>query len=90
MQSFIYFAPQLKVYSFFLQQATAMAKLAENQVAFERQEVPAAYIQTDYWEAPGDMGAGGGETGSSSDRRGLTGSARLLQDIYKKEPIRRR
>ena len=39
------------VYSFFLQQATAMAKLAENQLAFERQEMPPALIQADYWEA---------------------------------------
>jgi hypothetical protein len=71
-----------EVYRFFLQQATSTAKLSENQLAFERQEVPPAYIQSDYWTAPSDG------TGSSSlnapalDRKGLTGSARLLQDIY--------
>ena len=36
------------VYRFFLQQATAMAKLAENQLAFERQEPPQGFIQCDY------------------------------------------
>lgn len=70
------------VYSFFLQQATAMAKLAENQLAFERQEVPQAFIQADYWEAPTDLASGGNQQGKVPDRRGLTGSARLLQDIY--------
>jgi hypothetical protein len=70
------------VYSFFLQQATAMAKLAENQVAFERQEIPPAYIQADYWEAPSDMAFKSSADGGSPDRRGLTGSARLQQDIH--------
>src|SRR5260370_37062644 len=67
-----------RVYGFFLQQATAMAQLASNQLAFERQQVPPPYIQSDYWEAPSD---GGGQA-KAPDRRGLTGSARLLQDIY--------
>jgi hypothetical protein len=68
------------VLRFFLQQGTTMAQLAANQLAFERQEVPPPYIQADYWEAPSD---GFGSTdGKASDRRGLTGSARLLQDIY--------
>jgi hypothetical protein len=66
------------VYSFFLQQATATAQLAQNQLGFERQETPPAYVQADYWEAPSeDTG-----NGKAPDRRGLTGSARLLQDIY--------
>lgn len=69
------------VYSFFLQQATSVAKLAENQLAFERQETPPSHIQSDYWEAPSDeMGTSG--DGRVPDRHGLTGSARLLQDIY--------
>ena len=59
------------IYRFFLQQATALAKLAENQLAFERQEPPQGVIQGDYYAAP-DGG---------SDRRGITGSARLLADI---------
>lgn len=70
-----------EVYSYFLQQATAMAKLAENQLAFERHEVPPPFIQDDYWEAPNeDWTIGNGE--NTTDRRGLTGSARLLKDIY--------
>lgn len=71
-----------RVYSFFLQQASAMAKLAENQLAFERQETPPAFIQADYWEAPAGMEIGGDPHSAAPDRRGLTGSARLLQDIY--------
>ncbi len=66
-----------RVYRFFLQQATAVARLAENQLAFERQETPPPFIQSDYWDAPMGMG-----TGDAPDRRGLTGSARLLQDIF--------
>jgi hypothetical protein len=58
----------------FLQQATALAQLAEAQLAFERQELPAGFIGTDYWR---DATAGTG----APDRRGLTGSARLLQDV---------
>ncbi|OWY63554.1 hypothetical protein B7486_52445 [cyanobacterium TDX16] len=70
------------VYRFFLQQATAMAKLAENQLAFERQEVPQAYIQADYWVAPTTGTTLSSTDGKAPDRKGLTGSARLLQDIY--------
>ena len=70
------------VYSFFLQQATATAKLAENQLAFERQEVPPTIIESNYWELPSESSALGNADGKGPDRRGLTGSARLLQDIY--------
>jgi Tc toxin complex TcA C-terminal TcB-binding domain len=72
-----------RVYGFFLQQATAMAQLAANQLAFERQEIPPPFIQTDYWEAPTESAATAGGDGQTPDRRGLTGSARLLQDIYR-------
>jgi hypothetical protein len=72
-----------RVYAFFLQQATAVAKLAENQLAFERQEAPAGYIQADYWtERALEGGAAQSNGGTPPDRKGLTGSARLLQDIY--------
>jgi hypothetical protein len=72
-----------RVYSFFLQQATVMAQLAANQLAFERQQVPPPFIQADYWEAPSASGVSANATnGNAPDRRGLTGSARLLQDIY--------
>jgi hypothetical protein len=71
-----------RVYHFFLQQATAMAQLAANQLAFERQQASPTFIQADYWEALTDGMTSGGPAGQSPDRRGLTGSARLLQDIY--------
>lgn len=70
------------VYRFFLQQATATAKLAENQLAFERQEVPPAYIQAGYWNALSDGAVVSNSNTPAPDRKGLTGSARLLQDIY--------
>ena len=37
------------VYRSLLQQATAMAKVAQTQLGFERQETPPATIQPDYW-----------------------------------------
>jgi hypothetical protein len=52
-----------------------MAKLAENQLAFERQEPIRGVIQGDYYAAP-DGGP---------DRRGITGSTRLLADIVQLE-----
>lgn len=70
------------VYAYFLQQATSMSHLAANQLAFERQEVPPAIINNDYWQAPADNAVGGAIGGNAVDRRGLTGSARLLQDLY--------
>jgi len=70
-----------RVYRFFLQQATSMAQVAGNQLAFERQEVPPPFIQADYWEAPSDESMGGTDA-KAPDRRGLTGSTRLLQDLY--------
>ena len=38
------------VYSYFLQQATAVALLAEKQMAFERQEAPPGFIKSSYWQ----------------------------------------
>ncbi|HEY9796414.1 MAG TPA: neuraminidase-like domain-containing protein [Leptolyngbyaceae cyanobacterium] len=70
------------VYRYFLQQATAVAKLAENQLAFERQEASATYIQADYWDTPGRGNSFSNPGEAIVDRRGLTGSARLLQDLY--------
>jgi hypothetical protein len=68
------------VYRFFLQAATAIARLAERQLAFERQQGALKLIQSDYWNARAD---GSGATGGTNvDRLGLTGSARLLKDIY--------
>jgi hypothetical protein len=68
-----------KVYAFFLQQATALALLAQEQLAFERQEVVSGFVVADYWQPNG----GRTGNGSNADRRGLTGSARLLQDIVR-------
>ena len=69
-------------YGYFLQQATATARLAEQQLAFERQQVPGGIVQADYYSDPTDdvsYDSTGG--GSTTDRRGLTGSVRLLQDL---------
>jgi hypothetical protein len=71
-----------RVYSYFLQQATAMAKLAQSQLAFERQEPALSVVQSDYWQVTAEGFSDGGTDGAAPDRRGLTGSARLLQDIY--------
>jgi hypothetical protein len=67
------------IYSYFLQQATTMAQLAANQLAFERQVLTPPFIQDNYWQPLSETS---GQNGSAPDRRGLTGSARLLQDIY--------
>ena len=68
-----------QAYNYFLQQATSMAKLAQRQLAFERQEPELGLILDDYWTytRTGSTAASGDER----DRRGMTGSVRLLQDI---------
>jgi hypothetical protein len=65
-------------YHYFLQQATAVAKLAQTQLAFERQEPEAGFILGDYSTARSEEFL---PNENEPDRRGLTGSARLLQDI---------
>lgn len=67
------------VYAYFLQQATALAQLAEAQLTFERQEPAPGFVRADYWI---DTTANADGT-EQRDRRGLTGSARLLQDVYR-------
>lgn len=65
------------VYRFFLQEAASIARLAQQQLGFERQgEVKV--IQSDYWNVLVD----GSEQERGTDRLGITGSARLLKDIY--------
>lgn len=64
---------------FFLQQATALARMAEHQLAFERQSPAAGIIRGDYWVP--ESAAGGGAV-DATDRMGMTGSARLTQDIF--------
>jgi hypothetical protein len=69
------------VYAYFLQQATAMARLAENQLGFERQQRPLSVIQPDYWQ-PITTGTNTSANGSQpQNSAGLTGAERLLQDI---------
>jgi hypothetical protein len=71
------------VYRYFLQQAAAMAQLAQTQLSFERQERGLVFIKADYWQPPSETaGAKSSASDGNPDRRGLTGSARLLQDIY--------
>ena len=71
------------VYRYFLQHAAGAARLAEQQLAFERQIPVPGYIKSDYWTPPtggsdGPIGAGGmPATGGG----GLAGSGRLLEDI---------
>jgi uncharacterized protein YjiS (DUF1127 family) len=65
------------IYRYFLNQATSVAVQAQNQLAFERQELPTQLIEADYWTPPAnpaDM--------INKDRRGIMGAERLLQDIY--------
>jgi len=68
-------------YNYFLQQATAMAQLAQHQLGFERQETPPAFIKADYWNTTDEMAAPAGAQSEQPDRRGLTGSVRMLQDL---------
>ncbi|MGN6645027.1 MAG: neuraminidase-like domain-containing protein [Cytophaga sp.] len=70
-----------KVYSYILQQATSSALTAASQLRFERQLQIPSIIQNDYWEAPSDAVVSVAGSGSGPDRRGLTASARLLQDV---------
>jgi receptor-binding and translocation channel-forming TcA subunit of Tc toxin len=67
------------VYRSLLQQAAAMLNVARAQLAFERQEQPPVTIRSDYWTVPSSSATAA--TGTD-DRRGLTGSARLLADLY--------
>ena len=68
------------VYRFFLQEASSIAKLAERQLAFERQQAPLRLIQSNYWNI--STKGSGTRSADNIDRLGLTGSARLLKDIY--------
>ncbi len=71
-----------KVYSYFLQEATAMAKLAKAQLTFERQQNVPDFIKGDYWVVSNNYGSNAEE---EQDFKGITGSARLLQDVYRLE-----
>ena len=64
------------VYRYLLRQATSVAQLAEQQLSFERQQAAPAIVQSNYWAAGTSADGTAGP-----DRRGLTGSARLLRDL---------
>ena len=58
------------VYRYFLQQATATARLAQAQLAFERAEPAQALIRDDYWQSPEQLTATGDAAGpAGADRR---------------------
>jgi hypothetical protein len=64
------------VYAYFLQQATAMARLAERQLAFERQQPALSVIRPSYWQPLSSTNLLG-----SQGSQGLTGAETLLEDI---------
>jgi Tc toxin complex TcA C-terminal TcB-binding domain/ABC toxin N-terminal region len=65
------------VYRYFLQQATATARLAQAQLAFERAEPAQTLIRDDYWRSPEQLTS----TGQQPDRRGLAGAEQLSEDL---------
>ena len=65
------------VYRYFLQQATAISRLAQAQLAFERAEPAQVLIRNDYWQAPQPAAGGAAQV----DRRGLTGAEQLGADL---------
>jgi hypothetical protein len=67
------------VYGYFLQQATSLGQFAQNQLAFETQQPVPVLVRKDYWRPLDD---GVLASTAEPDRRGLTGSARLLRDVY--------
>jgi len=67
-----------RAYAYLLQQATAVARLAQAQLAFERQEPLTAIAAGDYWRV-----GGGTAGGQQPDRGGMTGSVRLLADLVR-------
>lgn len=64
------------VYRYFLQQATATARLAQAQLAFERAEPPQAFVRTSYWQPPAQLAAP-----ASTGTNGMTGAERLAEDL---------
>ena len=72
------------VYSYFLQQATAVALLAENQLAFERQQAPPGYIKSSYWQpASANLLA----ASTPNDTMGLTGAEQLTSGHHRARPV---
>jgi hypothetical protein len=69
-----------ETYAFFLRTATSTASQAELQLAFDRQQAPQRLIKPDYWLAASQVT--GGNADAAPDRRGVTGSARLMEGLY--------
>ena len=67
------------VYRYLLQRATAVARLAEQQLAFERQAPMPGSIKSTYWSPAAAT------VPAPDDTRGLTGSVRLMQDLTRLE-----
>jgi hypothetical protein len=65
------------VYRFFLQQATAVAQLAQAQLAFDRAEPPQTFIRADYWQPPAALVT----VGTPANTYGLTGAEQLSEDL---------
>lgn len=68
------------VYAYFLRQATSMARLAEQQLAFERQTPALSLIRADYWQPLASANA-------PNSTGGLTGAESLLQDITRVDQV---
>jgi hypothetical protein len=66
-----------RAYAAVLQHGAATGRLAAAQLAFERQGEAPPTPAADYWQPPAQEGLGADVT----DRRGLTGAERLLQDL---------
>ncbi|WP_030322685.1 neuraminidase-like domain-containing protein [Streptomyces sp. NRRL B-3229] len=64
-------------YRYFLQHATATARLAQAQLAFERAEPAQTLIRNDYWQSPAELTA----NTVQPDRQGLTGAEQLTTDL---------
>lgn len=71
------------IYRYYLNQATALAKMAADQLYFERQLRDIPIIQRNYYTLPNENN--GSDDGSTLNRKGLTASSMLLQDITKLE-----
>jgi hypothetical protein len=68
-------------YKYMLQEATSVALMAQRQLAFERQNGGVDLVVRDYWSSPNSSLSAMGD--NAPDRRGMTGSTRLLQDLTK-------
>ncbi|WP_284982362.1 LamG-like jellyroll fold domain-containing protein [Arthrobacter sp. efr-133-TYG-118] len=72
-----------EVYAFLLQEAAAVGRQAQSQLAFERQMPVPTLVQSNYWtDAGGQLAAAGAKQAAPTPNlRGLTGAERLLQDL---------